>query len=86
MTSIKVQAVETLNDIPDDKIDLVIEVLKGLRLLYVSSKESSLKVPLKEEAWYLKKIPEQITDVEQLFGTLPADIDLDEIKSKRFNL
>ena len=27
-----------------------------------------------EEPWYLKKIPEQITSVEELFGTLPNDI------------
>jgi len=39
------------------------------------------KVPLgKVIAWYLKKIPEKVTDVEQLFGTLPNDIDLDDVR------
>ena len=38
-----------------------------------------------KEPWYLKKMPEQITDVEQLFGTLPADADLVGIKAERLN-
>ena len=33
--------------------------------------------------WYLKKIPEKITSIEQLFGTLPNDIDLDDVKTER---
>ena len=32
-----------------------------------------------KEPWYLKQVPEQITSVEQLFGTLPSDIDSDAI-------
>jgi len=32
---------------------------------------------------YLKKIPEKITSIEQLFGTLPNDIDLDDVKTER---
>ena len=36
-----------------------------------------------KEPWYLKKMPERVTDVEQLFGTLPADVDLDDIKAER---
>jgi len=35
------------------------------------------------EPWYLKKIPEKITSVEQLFGTLPNDIDLDDARNER---
>jgi len=41
-----------------------------------------------KEPWYLKKMPEKITAVEQLFGTLPGDVDLDDIradKAKRFS-
>ena len=34
-----------------------------------------------KEPWYSKKIPEKITSVEQLFGTLPNDIDLDDVKA-----
>lgn len=33
--------------------------------------------------WYLKEIPEKVTSVEQLFGTLPDDIDLDDVKMER---
>jgi predicted nucleic acid-binding protein len=33
--------------------------------------------------WYLKRIPEKVTSVEQLFGTLPDDIDLDDVKTHR---
>ena len=37
MTGIKEQAMEILQDIPDDKVAAVIEILRGLRLLYVQS-------------------------------------------------
>jgi len=30
-------------------------------------------IRLDKEPWYLKKIPEQITSIDQLFGTLPND-------------
>ena len=33
-----------------------------------------------KEPWFTKEIPEQITSVEQLFGTLPSDVDLDDVK------
>jgi prevent-host-death family protein len=36
-----------------------------------------------KEPWYLKKIPEKITSIEQLFGTLPNDIDLDGVRTDR---
>ena len=36
-----------------------------------------------KEPWYLKKIPEKITSIEQLFGTLPNDIDLDDVRTER---
>jgi prevent-host-death family protein len=36
-----------------------------------------------KEPWYLKKVPEKVTDVEQLFGTLPQDIDLDDVRMER---
>jgi len=36
-----------------------------------------------KEPWYMKKIPEKITSVDSLFGTLPNDIDLDDIKMER---
>ena len=36
-----------------------------------------------KEPWYMKKMPEKITSVEQLFGTLPDDIDLDDVRMER---
>jgi prevent-host-death family protein len=36
-----------------------------------------------KEPWYLKKIPEKITSVDSLFGTLPNDIDLDDVRTER---
>jgi len=36
-----------------------------------------------KEPWYAKQIPEEITSIDQLFGTLPSDIDLDDVKSAR---
>ena len=38
-----------------------------------------------KEPWYLKKMPDKITSVEQLFGTLPSDIDLEDIKTERLS-
>ena len=31
----------------------------------------------------VRKIPEHITSIDQLFGTLPNDIDLDDVKAER---
>lgn len=36
-----------------------------------------------KEPWYRKVIPEKVTSVEQLFGTLPGDVDLDDIRTER---
>ena len=38
-----------------------------------------------KEPWYNKKIPDKISSVESLFGTIPNDIDLDEIKRERLS-
>lgn len=37
------------------------------------------------EPWYTKKMPENVTSVEQLFGTLPSDIDLEDIREERLS-
>ena len=36
-----------------------------------------------KEPWYMKKLPEKITSVESLFGTIPNDIDLDDVRMGR---
>ena len=36
-----------------------------------------------KEPWYMKKLPEKITSVKNLFGTLPNDIDLDDVRTER---
>ena len=36
-----------------------------------------------KEPWYMKKLPEKIASVENLFGTLPNDIDLDDVRTER---
>lgn len=38
-----------------------------------------------KEPWYLKRIPEKVTSVEQLFGTLPDDIELDDVRTGRLS-
>ena len=38
-----------------------------------------------KEPWYLKKMPETVTSVEQLFGTLPSDVDLEDVKNERLS-
>jgi len=35
--------------------------------------------------WYTKEIPEHITSIDQLFGTLPNDIDLEDVRTERLN-
>ena len=37
-----------------------------------------------KEPWYMKKLPENITSVESLFGTVPDDVDLEDVKNERF--
>ena len=38
-----------------------------------------------KEPWFSKEIPDQITSVEQLFGTLPNDVDLDDVRTERLS-
>jgi prevent-host-death family protein len=38
-----------------------------------------------KEPWYLKRMPEEVTSVEQLFGTLPGDIDLEDVRTERLS-
>ena len=38
-----------------------------------------------KKPWCLKKMPEQITSVEQLFGTLPSYIDQDDVRAERLS-
>ena len=38
-----------------------------------------------KEPWYLKQVPEKITSVEQLFGTLPSDIDSEDVRLERLS-
>ncbi len=38
-----------------------------------------------KEPWYSKPVPEKVTSIEQLFGTLPDDIKLDDVKAARLS-
>ena len=38
-----------------------------------------------KEPRYLKTMPAQITSVEQLFGTLPSDIDHEDVRAERLS-
>ncbi len=42
MSNIKALALELLQDIPDEKIPSIIEILKGLRLLYCINQDSAI--------------------------------------------
>ena len=46
-------------------------------------KPSAKIVRFDKEPWYMKTVPEKVTSVEQLFGTLPGDVDLDDVRSER---
>ena len=51
MTSIQTQAFEILQDIPDDKLVIAIEVLKGLRALYTVSEINEIKKTTHDNAF-----------------------------------
>jgi prevent-host-death family protein len=36
-----------------------------------------------KDPWYMKNLPKKITSVDSLFGTLPNDIDLDDVRMER---
>jgi prevent-host-death family protein len=36
-----------------------------------------------KEPWYMKRMPGEVTSVEQLFGTLPDDIDSEDVRMER---
>lgn len=38
------------------------------------------------EPWYTKQMPDKITSIEQLFGTLPGDVDLEDVRTERLSL
>jgi len=38
-----------------------------------------------KEPWYMKKLPEKITSIDNLFGTIPNDIDLDDVRLERLS-
>ena len=38
-----------------------------------------------KKPWYLQKMPEKISSIEQLFGTLPSDIAFDDVKTERLS-
>lgn len=46
-------------------------------------KPSAKIIRYDKEPWYLKKIPEEITSVDNLFGTLPNDIELNDVRMER---
>lgn len=48
-------------------------------------KPSAKIIRYDKEPWYMKLMPEKITSVEQLFGTLPNDVDLDDVRMERLN-
>ena len=38
-----------------------------------------------KEPWYIKKLPDEIKSVDSLFGTIPNDIDLDDVRYERLS-
>jgi hypothetical protein len=50
MSKTKAQAIKLLQDIPDDKILSVIEILQGLKLLYLQTESSDMYEATNENA------------------------------------
>ena len=38
-----------------------------------------------KDPWYTKNIPDEITTIDQLFGTLPNDIDINDARLTRLS-
>ncbi|MDR0987736.1 MAG: hypothetical protein LBL98_08610 [Ruminococcus sp.] len=64
--------------IPDRDLDAFVLIFDAF-LTRVNTEEEA-----DEPKWYEKHIPEKVTHISQLFGTLP-DVSLDEIKMRRIS-
>ncbi|MDR0903556.1 MAG: hypothetical protein LBM59_02875 [Ruminococcus sp.] len=59
--------------IPDSDLDAFVSVFNAFQTRFKTESENR----------QCKKIPEVITSISDLMGTLPPDIDLDEMRMKR---
>jgi len=61
-----------------------IEMVETEDVIITKSGKPIAKISKIEPApWYEREIPEKITDIGQLFGTLPSDIDIEEVRMER---
>ena len=60
-----------------------VDTLRGL--LKNAPRDTSVKTIREERLPDYKVIPEQITSIEQLFGTLPSDVDLGQARTERLS-
>lgn len=58
-----------------------VDILRGS--LKNAPRDTSVKTIREEQLSDYKVMPEQITSIEQLFGTLPSDGDLDHARTER---
>ncbi|MDR0446173.1 MAG: type II toxin-antitoxin system prevent-host-death family antitoxin [Oscillospiraceae bacterium] len=72
--------------------DLKVNVEKYVELADVediiitkSGKPTAKIVSFDHAAWRERIIPEKVTDISQLFGTLPDDISLDDVRMERLS-
>ncbi|MDR0903656.1 MAG: hypothetical protein LBM59_03385 [Ruminococcus sp.] len=69
--------------IPDRDLDAFVLIFNA----FLTRVKTEDDVPVSEDTelkWYEKHIPEKVTHISQLFGTLP-DISLDEIRMRRIS-
>jgi len=72
-----------LSDLKED-VGKYVDLAETEEVIVTKYGKSVVKiVRYNNEPWYSKKIPEKITSIEQLFGTLPSDIDLDDVRVER---
>jgi prevent-host-death family protein len=61
-----------------------IDLARTNEIIITRSGEPVVKiVPIDYQPWFERKIPEKVTSISELFGTLPANITLDDIKTRR---
>jgi hypothetical protein len=70
---------DSIDLIPDRDLDAFVSVFNAF-LTRVKTEDEETP----ELKWYEKHIPEKVTHISQLFGTLP-DVSLDEIRMRRIN-
>lgn len=75
----------TLDEFKSD-VDKYVDLSRKEDILIIKEGKPALLISnLDPVPWYEKKIPDKVTSIEQLFGTLPSDLTIDDAKIGRLS-